>query len=77
MSDLVTPKEVVDALFDSVKQDDIDGPLALVTDDLEYHNMPVAPVYGPQGLKKALEYLHGIVMASTLWCTANWSRATP
>ena len=34
---------------------DLDGALALVTDDVEYDNVPMRKVYGPAGIREALE----------------------
>jgi limonene-1,2-epoxide hydrolase len=33
--------------------------LALLTDDVEYHNVPLPPVYGPAAVKETLEMLLG------------------
>lgn len=51
------PTEVVRAFLDAAENRDYDAALALVTDDIEYHNIPMPPVYGPQGVKDTLEML--------------------
>ena len=34
---------------------DLDGALALVTDDVEYDNVPMRKVHGPSGIRETLE----------------------
>jgi limonene-1,2-epoxide hydrolase len=53
----MTPQETVHAFLDAAEKRDYDTALALVTDDVEYHNIPIPPVYGPQGVKDTLEML--------------------
>jgi limonene-1,2-epoxide hydrolase len=53
----MTPLETVHAFLDAAEKRDYDTALALVTDDIEYHNIPIPPVYGPQGVKDTLEML--------------------
>jgi limonene-1,2-epoxide hydrolase len=53
----MTPLETVHAFLSAAEKRDYDTALALVTDDVEYHNIPIPPVYGPQGVKDTLEML--------------------
>ena len=53
----MTPLEIVHAFLDAAEKRDYDTALGLVTDDIEYHNIPMPPVYGPQGVKDTLELL--------------------
>jgi limonene-1,2-epoxide hydrolase len=51
------PLEIVHTFLDAAEKRDYDTALALVTDDVEYHNIPIPPAYGPQGVKDTLEAL--------------------
>jgi limonene-1,2-epoxide hydrolase len=51
------PTEIVRAFLDAAENRDYDAALGLVTEDVEYHNIPMPPVYGPQGVKDTLELL--------------------
>jgi limonene-1,2-epoxide hydrolase len=53
----MTASEIVRTFLQAAEKRDYDTALALVTDDVEYHNMPIPPVYGPQGVKDTLEML--------------------
>ena len=53
----MTPLETVHAFLDAAEKRDYDTAFTLVTDDLEYHNIPIPPVYGPQGFKDTFEML--------------------
>ena len=53
----MTALETVHAFLDAAEKRDYDTALALVTDDIEYHNIPIPAVYGPQGVKDTLEML--------------------
>lgn len=51
------PTEIVRAFLGAAENRDYDAALGLVTEDIEYHNIPMPPVYGPQGVKDTLELL--------------------
>jgi len=51
------PLEIVRTFLDAAETRDYDTALGLVTDDIEYHNIPMPPVYGPQGVQDTLELL--------------------
>jgi limonene-1,2-epoxide hydrolase len=51
------PLEIVHAFLDAAEKRDYDTALGLVADDIEYHNIPMPPAYGPQGVKDTLELL--------------------
>ena len=45
---------LVNAFIAALERKDLDAACAMVTDDLEYDNVPMSKVYGPEGLRKAL-----------------------
>jgi limonene-1,2-epoxide hydrolase len=50
----MTPAEVVTALVQACERRDLDAVCALVTDDIEYDNVPIGKVYGPEGVRSVL-----------------------
>ena len=50
----MTPGEVVTALIAACERRDLDAVCALVTDDIEYNNVPIGKVFGPDGVRKVL-----------------------
>ena len=50
----MTPEETVDEFIRRVVAVDLDGAAELVSDDLEYDNVPIGKVSGPDGLKSFL-----------------------
>ncbi|CAB4885269.1 MAG: hypothetical protein F2793_08770 [Actinobacteria bacterium] len=50
----MTPSEIVTALVLACERRDIDAVLALVTDDIEYDNVPIGKAYGPEGVRTVL-----------------------
>ena len=52
---MATPTEVVLALIDAFNRMDIDAIVASFTDDAVYHNMPLAPVEGTEGIRKTVQ----------------------
>ena len=50
----MTPVEVVREFISRICRSDIDGACDLVTDDVEYDNVPMGKVFGPQGIKDLL-----------------------
>ncbi len=50
----MTPDEVVTALIAAAVSQDIDAACALVTDDIEYDNVPIGKVFGPAGVRAVL-----------------------
>ena len=50
----MTPDEVVTALVRACEARDLDAVTALLTDDVEYDNVPVGKVFGPEGVRKVL-----------------------
>jgi limonene-1,2-epoxide hydrolase len=53
----MTPLETVKAFMTAAAGRDYDTALGLLTDDVEYQNMPLPPVHGPQAVKDTLEML--------------------
>jgi limonene-1,2-epoxide hydrolase len=53
----MTPLETVHAFITAAAERDYDAALALLTDDVEYQNMPLPPVQGVQAVKDTLEML--------------------
>ena len=50
----MTPTEIVTALVHACEARDIETVLSLVTDDIEYDNVPIGKVYGPEGVRTVL-----------------------
>ena len=51
----MTPDEVVTALVEACELRNLDAVCALITDDIEYDNVPIGKVYGPEGVRSVLE----------------------
>ena len=50
----MTPDEVVTALVRACESRDMDAVVSLVSDDLEYDNVPIGTVHGPDGVRTVL-----------------------
>ena len=50
----MTPGDVVTALVRACEARDLDAVCALVTDDIEYDNVPIGEVHGPEGVRRVL-----------------------
>lgn len=50
----MNPGDVVTALVRACEARDLDAVCALVTDDIEYDNVPIGAVHGPEGVRKVL-----------------------
>ena len=50
----MTPDETVTALVTACEARDLDAVCALVTDDIEYDNVPIGAVHGPDGVRSVL-----------------------
>lgn len=46
--------DVVTALIEACERKDLDTVCSLVTDDIEYDNVPIGKVFGPDGVRKVL-----------------------
>jgi limonene-1,2-epoxide hydrolase len=55
----MTPSETVDQFIKLVTGGDLDGALELVTDDVEYDNVPMGKNIGPQAMKDFLGAMEG------------------
>jgi limonene-1,2-epoxide hydrolase len=53
----MTPLETVNAFLVAAAKRDYDTALPLLTEDVEYQNMPIAPVKGRDAVKEQLEAL--------------------
>ncbi len=53
----MTPLETVHAFMTAAANRDYDTALGLLTDDVEYQNMPLPPVHGAAAVKETLEML--------------------
>jgi limonene-1,2-epoxide hydrolase len=51
----MTSQQLVNDFIRSVVRKDLDAALALVADDIEYDNVPMGKVFGPQGVRSVLE----------------------
>ena len=49
-----SPGETVTALIEACERRDLDAVCALVTDDIEYDNVPIGKVFGPDGVRSVL-----------------------
>lgn len=59
----MTPEEVVDEFIARLVRLDVDAACELVTDDVEYDNVPMGPVHGPDGIKGVFGQLSGTIDA--------------
>ncbi len=50
----MSPDDVVTALVRACERRDLDAVCALVTDDIEYDNVPIGKVFGPDGVRSVL-----------------------
>ena len=50
----MAPEDVVTALVRACDARDLDAVCALVTDDIEYDNVPIGKVHGPEGVRSVL-----------------------
>ena len=53
----MTPLEVVHAFMAAAEKRDYDAAMELLTDDIEYQNMPLPPVHGKAAVRETLEAL--------------------
>lgn len=58
-SDAASAEAVVDEFIRRLVAKDLDGACELVTDDVEYDNVPMGKNYGPAGIKAVLEPMVG------------------
>ena len=54
-------REVVDEFITRICRMDLDGACELVTDDVEYDNVPMGKTRGPQGIKDVLGSMVGVL----------------
>lgn len=50
----MSPEEVVTALIRACEARDLDAVAVLVTDNIEYDNVPIGKVFGPEGVRRVL-----------------------
>jgi limonene-1,2-epoxide hydrolase len=50
----LSPGDIVTALIEACERRDLDAVCALVTDDIEYDNVPIGKVFGPDGVCSVL-----------------------
>jgi limonene-1,2-epoxide hydrolase len=60
----MTPLATVNAFMTAAATRDYDAALGLLTEDVEYQNMPLPPVHGPQAVKDTLETLLATAQSS-------------
>jgi limonene-1,2-epoxide hydrolase len=63
MSAAVASADVVTSFIQALERRDLDAALALVTDDVEYDNVPMSKVHGPDGIRQVLEPFLGMCTA--------------
>jgi limonene-1,2-epoxide hydrolase len=56
----MTPLETVNTFMRAAAKRDYDTALPLLTDDVDYHNIPLPPVHGPDAVKDTVEMLLGM-----------------
>ena len=59
MTDRTTPEALVDEFVRRICAFDLDAACELVTDDIEYDNVPIGKSFGPDGIKAVLAPLMG------------------
>lgn len=52
---MANPGEVVTAFIAAVEAKDLDTALGLVTEDVSYENVPIAPIVGKQAMRATLD----------------------
>jgi limonene-1,2-epoxide hydrolase len=57
----VTPQETVDEFIHRICSGDIAGACDLTTPDVVYHNVPMSPTVGRDGMREVLEMLAGMI----------------
>jgi limonene-1,2-epoxide hydrolase len=55
----MSPEEIVNEFVARVVRMDLDAACELVSDDVEYDNVPISKVYGPDGIKGVLGQMVG------------------
>ena len=55
----MTPAETVDAFLAAINARDVDGAVALVSEDCEYDNVPIGKNHGPAGIRAVLDPIVG------------------
>jgi len=60
----MTPLETVNTFMKAAAARDYDRALRLLSEDIEYQNMPLPPVHGHQAVKDTLEMILGTVSTS-------------
>jgi limonene-1,2-epoxide hydrolase len=50
----MTPEQIVNEFIARIVSFQLDSALELVSDDVEYDNVPMGPVHGPQGIRDVL-----------------------
>ena len=53
----MTPLELVNTFMAAAAKRDYDTALALLADEVEYQNMPLPPVHGPEAVRGTIEML--------------------
>jgi limonene-1,2-epoxide hydrolase len=56
----VNPSDVVDTFIARITALDYDGAFELVADDVEYDNVPIGKVQGPDGIRSVFSQLDGM-----------------
>ena len=60
----MTPLEVVHAFMAAAAAKDYDAALELLTEDVEYQNMPLPPVHGREAVRETMDALLSMCTAS-------------
>ena len=57
----MSPEEIVNEFMARVQRLDLDAACELVSDDVEYDNVPMGKVHGPEGIKNLLGQMSGAI----------------
>jgi limonene-1,2-epoxide hydrolase len=72
----MTPAETVNAFIAAIEANDLDAALTFVDDDVEYDNVPMGKVHGPEAIRQTLAPMLGA--ASTIeWVVHRQAAAGP
>ena len=70
------PETVARPFIHAIRGQGLDAALALVDDQIEYDNVPMAKVFGPEAVRTVLTRSWPDAPPWTGWCTSRWSRST-
>lgn len=63
----MTNEEIVNTFMTRITAMDLDGALELVADDIEYDNVPISKVQGPEGIRSVFAQLDAMGVNAMEW----------